>query len=77
VNVILTLARWGLPRALATWITKHYVVLSVPEVRLVCPYVLVNGFCYHEHCTPGGWVHHASRRYDKSKAVVALHEFIP
>lgn len=50
VHVILCLVRKGIPRHLASWIAKNYIVLPTTVV-LTCPYVKVGSRVYHDHCT--------------------------
>ena len=49
VNMILSLVRKGLPRILATWITKTFIILPI-TVTFTCPYIKFKSGVYHRHC---------------------------
>ena len=49
VQILLVLMRCGLPKDLATWFVKNYIVLKT-TLELRCPYFLIDGSVYHAHC---------------------------
>jgi hypothetical protein len=74
VTVILCLIRKGVPRALATWMVKNYIVVST-MIFLTCPYVKIGNKTFHQHCVTLGKNKGKTFRQHRKKRPRLGHEY--